>query len=201
MRLRTFLATASVLIGMASASAGLLDDFLAVVDARLTSDLIPRSKVLVLIEARDILRKKGLLLDDARRALRGARHVERIYPRDAEFDAAETALVEAVARALEDDRAVLAARADSISDPRAKARLATNLRRAAADLTRAAAARSPVPALERLLVAAGRLHDAFPPQRNFRIPDVNPNSATFGLPVSPRDDTGVRTAWYFVHGT
>jgi hypothetical protein len=33
----------------------------------------------------------------------------------------------------------------------------------------------------------------------FRLPDVNPSSATFGRQVSPRDHLGRISAWYFGH--
>ncbi len=36
---------------------------------------------------------------------------------------------------------------------------------------------------------------------DFHLPDVNPNSATFGGEVSPRDHLGRVSAWYFGHAT
>jgi hypothetical protein len=36
---------------------------------------------------------------------------------------------------------------------------------------------------------------------DFSLTDVNPNSATYNEPVSPRDYLGQLSAWYFGHGT
>lgn len=36
---------------------------------------------------------------------------------------------------------------------------------------------------------------------DFELPDVNPNSATKGADVSPRDYLGQVSAWYFGHAT
>ena len=36
---------------------------------------------------------------------------------------------------------------------------------------------------------------------DFTLPDVNPNSATNGQDVSPRDHLGRISAWYFGHST
>ena len=50
---------------------------------------------------------------------------------------------------------------------------------------------------------AGLLADAGAPQRmpDFSLPDVNPASPTFEEQVSPRDQVGRVTAWYFGHST
>ena len=40
--------------------------------------------------------------------------------------------------------------------------------------------------------------DAMP---DFSLPDVNPNSATSGQPVSPRQQLGSISGWYFGHST
>ncbi|MEI8255805.1 MAG: hypothetical protein WCJ30_09045 [Deltaproteobacteria bacterium] len=39
------------------------------------------------------------------------------------------------------------------------------------------------------------------PMPDFTLPDVNPNSATFGTSASPRDHLGQVSAWYFGHST
>ena len=39
------------------------------------------------------------------------------------------------------------------------------------------------------------------PMPDFHLDDVNPASATFGDSVSPRQYTGVISAWYFGHST
>jgi hypothetical protein len=39
------------------------------------------------------------------------------------------------------------------------------------------------------------------PMPDFTLPDVNPNSATNGMNVSPRAHLGEVTAWYFGHST
>ncbi len=39
------------------------------------------------------------------------------------------------------------------------------------------------------------------PMPDFTLPDVNPNSATYGTSISPRDHLGEVTAWYFGHST
>ena len=36
---------------------------------------------------------------------------------------------------------------------------------------------------------------------DFSLEDVNPTSATFGMPVSPRDFIGTVTGWYFGHAS
>ncbi|MGQ0614165.1 MAG: hypothetical protein ACT4PV_10555 [Planctomycetaceae bacterium] len=36
---------------------------------------------------------------------------------------------------------------------------------------------------------------------DFLLDDVNPNSATFARMVSPRDQLGKVSAWYFAHAT
>ncbi len=36
---------------------------------------------------------------------------------------------------------------------------------------------------------------------DFLLDDVNPNSTTFGQMVSPRDQLGKVSAWYFAHAT
>ena len=36
---------------------------------------------------------------------------------------------------------------------------------------------------------------------DFSLTDVNPNSATYGQDVSPRDFLGEASAWYFGHST
>jgi hypothetical protein len=36
---------------------------------------------------------------------------------------------------------------------------------------------------------------------DFQLEDVNPNSATAGQPVSPRDELQRVSAWYFGHAT
>lgn len=205
MRLRAFLVAASTLCLAAlltPATGALLDGFLSVVDARRADPGIRRAKLRVLTRARDDLRKHGLLLDDVRNARRAVQRVESVFRRDAEFDAAEAALVGALHDALDADRALLQAREESVvPGPDAKPRSFGQLAKAASDLSRAAAAKSPVRALTRLVAAAHHLRRAAPPQPDFRLPDVNPASATFGTKLSPRDDTGVRTAWYFLHGT
>lgn len=56
-----------------------------------------------------------------------------------------------------------------------------------------------------LLFAACNGSDALPfaPQAapEFQLQDVNPNSLTTGQPVSPRNYTGMVTAWYFGYAT
>lgn len=45
-------------------------------------------------------------------------------------------------------------------------------------------------------------HPAAPdPMTDFRLPDVNPASATSGAEVSVRDELGKVSAWYFGHST
>jgi hypothetical protein len=39
------------------------------------------------------------------------------------------------------------------------------------------------------------------PKPEFALLDVNPNSATSGKTISPRDYTGQISAWYFGHAT
>lgn len=36
---------------------------------------------------------------------------------------------------------------------------------------------------------------------NFALTDVNPTSPTYNQPVSPRDELGKVSAWYFGHAT
>jgi hypothetical protein len=54
--------------------------------------------------------------------------------------------------------------------------------------------------------SAARRADTGDPFEAYRLPDftlqdVNPNSATYGDPVSPRDLLGKVSGWYFGHAT
>ena len=39
------------------------------------------------------------------------------------------------------------------------------------------------------------------PMPDFMLKDINPNSVTYDESVSPRDQLGTISAWYFGHGT
>lgn len=51
--------------------------------------------------------------------------------------------------------------------------------------------------------AAPTAPDPLPEQAmpDFQLPDVNPNSATFGTAISPRDQLARISAWYFTAST
>lgn len=53
-----------------------------------------------------------------------------------------------------------------------------------------------------LLAGCSKLpFDTADPVPDFALEDANPTSATFGREVSPRDQLGRASAWYFGHAT
>lgn len=62
----------------------------------------------------------------------------------------------------------------------------------------------PVLALAVLATACGKDKSTDPANQSmpdFQLTDVNSNSPTYSLPVSPRDYLGGVSAWYFGHAT
>ncbi|MCE9635453.1 MAG: hypothetical protein K8T90_07085 [Planctomycetes bacterium] len=180
-----------------AAIAALFDGMTSVIDARLADPgLVPR-KARSLRSAKSDLAGGGLLFDRARGAQKAVGHIESSFRRDVAFDVAEGTLVTELTAAIDADRDVLDARRGASGDPAFESNLTKRIALADRDLVRAAAAKGPVAALRHLVAAASDLRRAAPPEPNFRLPDVNPVTPTYGTDVSPRDFAETISAWYF----
>jgi hypothetical protein len=184
-----------LLLGLSAvASAGSFDSYVEVIDARLADPTLSPRKVAALEAAKARLSEGGIVSDDARAAWRCAATLSRRFPRDAAFGAAATGAADVVATALAADRDVLASYAGTYG---VETKIERGLRRAELDFARAERTLAPVPRLRRLWLAARDLRQAFPPQPDFSLVDLNDKTPTSGTEISPRDQYGVISAWYF----
>lgn len=195
--LRTTLALVALTALASGAVAALFDGMTSVLDARLADTGLAPRKARLLRSAKSDLAGGGVLLDRARDAQRAVGRIESGFRRDVAFDVAEGSLVTELAAAIIADRDVLRSREGASGDVAFEVNLTKRLAAADKDLVRAAAAKGPVAALKHLVAAASDLRRASPPEPNFRLPDVNPVTPTYGTDVSPRDFAETISAWYF----
>lgn len=188
---------AFVVTTASAAVAALFDGMTSVIDARLADPGLAPRKARLLRSAKADLAQGGLLLDRARDAQRAVGRIESGFRRDAAFDVAEAALAAELRAAVGADRDVLDARKGASGDATFEANLSKRIALADKDIVRAAAAKGPAAALKHLVAAASDLRRASPPKPDFRLPDVNPVTTTYGTDVSPRDFAETISAWYF----
>jgi hypothetical protein len=195
MRAARFLVVAgfSALLAVVAA-AGTFDSFVAVIDARLGDPTLRPRRAAALRTAKTQLESGRLVFEDARAAFRSAAILARQFPRDAAFSAAEDGAADTVEAAIRADREVLSGYAGVWGK---EGRIDRRVRLADADLGRAGRARAPRARLRALWGAARDLRDAYPPQPDFRLVDLNDKTPTSGQVISPRDQYGVISAWYF----
>jgi len=154
--------------------------------------------------------------DDLLAARRVARALRRWFHRDSEFAPLFDAAVESLATSAQEERVRFAAWAGRLDDAAREKTLLATLRATAGLYDRAGRARGAVDRLWFLRGGCARIERARAamnlvgdppgpptgtPIADFSLPDVNPNSATFGRDVSPRDFLGRTSAWYFGHAT
>jgi hypothetical protein len=208
--------------GAGAAEGSLLDPLEAAVQARYDGlDPIagrPPPDVRALRRATLVLAEPRFsLLDDLRRARPVARILDRHWAEDGTLQPVLADAFASLEAALVEERNVLLSRRGSLGSAKEEARLergiaAVNrlLGRAVGAPARAAKARLWGRAC-RVSTRTQRGLGILPPEAgpppfaglapDFALDDANPNSATSGLPVSPRDYDGLVTAWFFTRVT
>jgi hypothetical protein len=162
-------------------------------------------------------RARETLLDDLRLGRAAARVLDRVFPADPSLDPALTAAFTSLQDGTMGERAALLAWAGHTGSARSETRLQRGIDvvQGSVDRGDAAAARAAKARWwRRACLAVERtrrdLHLAAPPvgpppfqglAPDFSLVDANPNSATSGAAVSPRDHAGRLTAWYFTRLT
>lgn len=162
-------------------------------------------------------RPRDGLKDDLRASVPVCRVLDGAFPGDPDLGPALGTALDALRVEVLDFRAALLAWTGRLDSDRAEDRLLRGIldsdgqvTRSDGEEVRAARARLLLGAcktLERTRTAAGIRPPTIdgPPfaglAPDFMLPDVNPNSATSGQGVSPRDYPGQVTAWYFVRTT
>jgi hypothetical protein len=201
MRPRSLLALCASAVLAAVASAGVFDSFVAVLDARAQDPSLRRNQVRALDGARSDVTSADLLLSQTRAARSAERRLRAAFPRLDPVRSAAGQTPGALTAALDIDARTLEARRGTLGDEAAERRLQRGVELARRDLIRAARLKSAPAVLNSLVAASVHLRDAFPPQPEAAMPDVNPVSSTKGQTYTVRGFAGRISAWYFIHTT
>ena len=202
--MRTTFRTALILAASAFAlvaSAGVYDPLAGAVTERLQERELSRREVKTLLAARDRLALPGLLGDELKHARQTITSLRKRFRKDAQFDAAVASLPGPVGDSLLADRERISNLQGLLQGTPAFEKVGKRLERADHALSESAATTNPLRALARLQRVAKQLRRAFPPQPDFQLTDVNPNTVSSQTKISPRDASGYVSAWYFGRAT
>jgi hypothetical protein len=204
---------------LAPAGAGPATGVLETLDAALGERLVqlpvdaPKAQRNALFKARgETLLGADTLADELAVASRVVRMLEKPFRDDGAMGPLLDGTLDVLEEPVRFDRDTLAAAEGTLPGAREERILAAAVTKADRALAKAEEGARPVRAKQLRVAckavakAAGRLEIPLPgspeaPKPDFSLADVNPNSATSGEQVSPRDYLGKVSAWYFGHAT